>query len=364
MTDPTPIRPLATPGEPRLGEAVVHLDQVAEVAESARRSAGQALLAQLNDRPELALMGLASARSSIRLARAALDNAQHAILGIEADPEADLAPAAPAAIEVTDEDVNDALADAVDSGSWGLDERSMAVMLRSVLESFARRLSARGAPAEAPQLDPPAARLVITADDVEASGNHYSRAVDSPADALGIRAALEAYARRIELGLAVGTTAPTTGIERVIGEYPPATIPAGEGDEWTGTNLEAMYGGADAPRCATCRRPYSQMEAKAGMTTCEHCPPPDRSNDEVLCDDCGHPNTEHGPVGCRSGDIADEDGTAEGCTCMRPGPDYPPLVAPDLDDEDGQATTGTAERGTYSDPAVRAAIRSTLAGEQ
>ncbi len=313
MTDPTPIRP---PAGPRLGEAVVHLDQVTEVAEVARRSAGQALLAQLNDRPDLALMSLAATRSSVRLARAALDAAQLAVLGIEPDPEADLAPAAPVAAEVTDEDIEAA----VEAG----DEAYANVRgdrMRAALETFARRLAARGAgPAEAPQLDPPAARLVITAADVEACGNHYSRRVDSPADALGIRAALEAYARRIELGLAVGTTAPVTGVDRVIGEYPPATIPAGTGDEWAGTVLEAMYGGADAPRCATCSRPYSQVEAAAGMTTCEHCPPP------------AHPDEE--------GDQGDED--------------------------DGSPTTDAVEHGTstYSDPAVRAAIRDTLAGGQ
>lgn len=45
-------------------------------------------------------------------------------------------------------------------------------------------------------------------------------------------------------------------------------------DPWVGHPLWQMYGGADAPRCAACRRPYAQIEARAGMTTCEHCPPP------------------------------------------------------------------------------------------
>lgn len=45
-------------------------------------------------------------------------------------------------------------------------------------------------------------------------------------------------------------------------------------DPWEGHPLTEMYGGKDAPRCAVCRRPYSQQEAAAGMATCEHCPPP------------------------------------------------------------------------------------------
>lgn len=49
-----------------------------------------------------------------------------------------------------------------------------------------------------------------------------------------------------------------------------------DGDPWEGTVLEAMYGGSSAPRCAACRRPYSQQEAAAGLTTCEHCPAPAR----------------------------------------------------------------------------------------
>lgn len=35
--------------------------------------------------------------------------------------------------------------------------------------------------------------------------------------------------------------------------------------------LEFLYG-SDAPRCVTCNRRYSKMEARAGMKTCEHCP--------------------------------------------------------------------------------------------
>jgi hypothetical protein len=44
-------------------------------------------------------------------------------------------------------------------------------------------------------------------------------------------------------------------------------------DPWIGHPLWQMYGGPDAPRCETCRRPYSPQEARAGMTTCAHCPP-------------------------------------------------------------------------------------------
>lgn len=69
----------------------------------------------------------------------------------------------------------------------------------------------------------------------------------------------------------------------------------GTDDPWAGTNLEAMYGGAEAPRCATCRRPYSQAEARAGMTTCEHCPPPTRDAVETT--------------------VPDGDECSPGCTC-------------------------------------------------
>jgi hypothetical protein len=44
-------------------------------------------------------------------------------------------------------------------------------------------------------------------------------------------------------------------------------------DPWRGTFLEALYGGAAAPRCAieACRRPFSQQEHRAGADLCEHC---------------------------------------------------------------------------------------------
>lgn len=47
--------------------------------------------------------------------------------------------------------------------------------------------------------------------------------------------------------------------------------------------LEFLYG-SDAPRCVVCDRRFSKMEAAAGMTTCEHCPPPDTEAPRVDVD--------------------------------------------------------------------------------
>lgn len=69
-------------------------------------------------------------------------------------------------------------------------------------------------------------------------------------------------------------------------------------DPWAGHPLLAMYGGPDAPRCVTCGRPYSQQEAKAGMTTCEHCPSPACEQGVCAVPGCGHANESHGEDGC------------------------------------------------------------------
>lgn len=86
---------------------------------------------------------------------------------------------------------------------------------------------------------------------------------------------------RAHIRLALGMldddeTLPVVGIAEVA-----AALGVEELDPWKGHPLTEMYGGADAPRCATCRRPYSRQEAAAGMTTCEHCPPPMRDSEET-----------------------------------------------------------------------------------
>lgn len=43
--------------------------------------------------------------------------------------------------------------------------------------------------------------------------------------------------------------------------------------------LTLLYG-SDAPRCVTCDSPFSRQEFRAGMRTCEHCPPMNASGTE------------------------------------------------------------------------------------
>lgn len=90
-TDPTP-----TPeqGTPRLAETMAHLAEAAEAAELGGHWAGRAFLAHLGRQSEETAAATVDARRAVARAREALDAAQLAILGLDADPEADLAPVA------------------------------------------------------------------------------------------------------------------------------------------------------------------------------------------------------------------------------------------------------------------------------
>lgn len=140
-TDPTPTPGRCTPGLPEAGE---HLDEIA-----AELGATRAAIRRINTLAQArAALGneadlLVAARSGIEHILRVAGAAQLAILGIEADPEGDLAPAV---IEVTDGDVEASFAEAIHVGDETLSSRKG---VRAALETFAARLAARGAvPAE------------------------------------------------------------------------------------------------------------------------------------------------------------------------------------------------------------------------